>query len=47
MCTLLQGVFEVDHEKGLILSEIADGVSVEDVKAATGSSFQVRGRWLR
>ena len=43
---LLQGVFEVDYEKGLILSEIADGVSVDDVKAATGCSFQVRERQL-
>ena len=34
----------MDHEKGLKLSEIADGVSVEDVKAATGCSFQVRLR---
>lgn len=31
----------MDHSKGLVLSEIADGVSVEDVKAATGCSFQV------
>ena len=34
-------MFEVNHEKGLLLSEIADGVSVEDVKAATGCGFQV------
>ena len=34
--------FEVDREKGLKFSEIADGVSVEDVKAAIGCSFQVR-----
>ena len=32
----------MDFEKGLTLTEIADGVSVEDVKAATGCRFKVR-----
>ena len=34
-------MFEVNHEKGLVLSEIADDLSVEDIKAATGCGFQV------
>ena len=35
-------VFEVNREKGgLTLTELADGVSVEDVKARTGASFVV------
>ena len=37
----LQGVFEVDFDNGLTLIEIADGVSVEDIKAATKCSFKV------
>lgn len=43
-----QGVFEVNQSEGLTLSEIADRVSVEDVKAATGCIFQVSGKptWL-
>ena len=28
-------VFKVDHEKGLTLTEVADGVSVEDVSSCT------------
>jgi len=35
------GVFDVDPKKGLCLIEIADGISVEDVKAATGAPFVV------
>ena len=35
-------VFEVNRENGgLTLTELADGVSVEDVKAKTGASFVV------
>ncbi|CAD7970470.1 unnamed protein product [Amoebophrya sp. A120] len=34
-------VLEVDSEKGLVLTEIADGYSVEDVKAATGAPVKV------
>lgn len=34
-------VFEVSKEKGLLLMEVFDGVSVEDIRAATGSSFEV------
>ena len=37
----MQAVFEVDKEKGLQLVEIAEGVSTEDVTAATGSAFEV------
>lgn len=34
-------VFDVDHEKGLTLIEIADGVSVQDVIETTKCEFQV------
>lgn len=34
-------VFDVDHENGLILKEIADGVAVEDIIHNTGCEFQV------
>ncbi|XP_049866526.1 succinyl-CoA:3-ketoacid coenzyme A transferase 1, mitochondrial [Pectinophora gossypiella] len=34
-------VFEVDKEKGLILTELADGVSVEDILVNTGCEFHV------
>ena len=37
----MQGVFEVDFEKGLTLTEIGEGVSVEDIKAATKCNFKV------
>merc|ERR1712117_468257 len=30
------GVFEIDKEKGMVLTEIGDGFTVEDVQAATG-----------
>jgi 3-oxoacid CoA-transferase len=32
-------VFNVDKEEGLTLTEIADGVGVEDIIAATGCEF--------
>lgn len=35
------GVFEVHDGAGLILSEIADGTSVQDIVEATGCEFQV------
>jgi len=35
------GVFNVDPERGLILSEIAEGVDVQDVVEATGCEFEV------
>lgn len=38
---LLQGVFTVDKEAGLTLTEIADGIGVEDLIAATGCEFEV------
>ncbi|KAG8227254.1 hypothetical protein J437_LFUL003985 [Ladona fulva] len=34
-------VFEIDRENGLLLTEIADGVSVEDIIQSTGAEFQV------
>ena len=36
-----ESVFEVCKERGLVLVEVTEGVSVEDVRAATGASFQV------
>ena len=38
---LLQCVFEVDKDRGLRLTEISEGVSVDDVKASTGCPFEV------
>lgn len=37
----LQCVFEVDKEKGLLLTELADGVSVEEIVTGTGCEFNV------
>lgn len=34
-------VFEVDKEAGLTLTELVEGVSVEEVIASTGCEFQV------
>ena len=39
-----QGVFEVCEERGLTLVEIGEGVGVDDIRAATGASFQVHNR---
>ena len=39
---IMQGVFTVDFEKGLTLTEVGEGVSVEDIKAATKCNFKVR-----
>ncbi|KAK9871804.1 hypothetical protein WA026_014259 [Henosepilachna vigintioctopunctata] len=36
-----KGVFSVDKGKGLTLKEIADGFSVDDIKACTGCDFEV------
>ena len=38
---LFQGVFDVDFTKGLTLIEIADGVTVDEIKAKTEAPFQV------
>ena len=40
---VVQGVFEVSKERGLLLVEVGEGVGVEDVRAATqtGATFQV------
>lgn len=35
------GVFDVDFEEGLMLVEIAEGVTVEDVRAVTEAPFRV------
>lgn len=34
-------MFDVDGVKGLTLVEIAEGVSLEDIRAATGCQFEV------
>ncbi len=36
-------VFEVDHQKGLILTEVAPGSNVDEIRAKTGCSFEVAG----
>lgn len=36
-----QGVFDVDFSHGLTLIEIADGVTVDEVKAKTEAPFRV------
>lgn len=36
-----KGVFEVDKENGLTLTEVADGVSVEEILTTTACSFDV------
>ena len=38
-------MFDVDAEKGLTLIELAEVVSLEDVRAATGCQFEVRVEW--
>jgi 3-oxoacid CoA-transferase len=37
----IQGVFDVDFSKGLTLIEIADGVTVEEIKSKTEAPFTV------
>lgn len=39
--TCSQGVFDVDFSHGLTLIEIADGVTVEEIKAKTEAPFSV------
>lgn len=39
--TTAQAVFDVDFAHGLTLIEIADGVTVDEVKSKTGATFQV------
>ncbi len=34
-------MFEVDKSSGLILTEVFEGVGVEDIRAATGCDFKV------
>lgn len=35
------GVFDVDFTKGLTLVEIADGVTVEEIRSKTEAPFEV------
>ena len=37
----MQAVFEVDKVQGLLLTELYEGVSVDDIRAATGAPFKV------
>ena len=36
-----QGVFEIDKDTGITLTEIGEGFSVEDVKEATGCELNI------
>ncbi|XP_060528963.1 succinyl-CoA:3-ketoacid coenzyme A transferase 1, mitochondrial [Cylas formicarius] len=36
-----KGVFDIDHENGLTLVELAEGVAIEDVLMSTGCNFRV------
>jgi 3-oxoacid CoA-transferase len=36
-----QGVFDVDFNEGLTLVEIADGVTVDEIRAKTEAPFKV------
>ena len=36
-----QCVFNVDKHKGLMLTELAENVTVKDIKTSTGCSFSV------
>jgi 3-oxoacid CoA-transferase len=38
---VVQGVFDVDFATGLTLVEIADGVTVEEIKSKTEAPFKV------
>ena len=38
---LKQAVFEVVEERGLVLTEVAEGVTVQEVVDATGCMFEV------
>ena len=39
--TRIQCVFDVDFTEGLTLIEVADGVTVDEVRAKTGAEFKV------
>ncbi len=42
MLTWIQCVFQVDREKGILtLTEVAPGVSVDEVRSKTDASFTV------
>lgn len=36
-----KAVFDVDKEKGLTLLEIADDLTLDELKACTGSDFKI------
>jgi len=38
---MLQCVFDVDFTEGLTLIEVADGVTVDEVRSKTGADFKV------
>lgn len=39
--TPFQGVFEVDKNDGIVMTEIGDDLSVEDVQKATGCKLNI------
>ncbi len=39
--SLSKGVFSITRGKGMTLVEIADGITVDEVRAATGAPFDV------
>ena len=41
LCYFFQCVFEVNKDKGLTLTELWPGVSIQDVQVSTGCNFEV------
>lgn len=41
MLTILQAVFDVDFTDGLTLVEVAEGVTVDEIKSKTDAPFKV------
>jgi 3-oxoacid CoA-transferase len=41
LLTFVQCVFDVDFTEGLTLIEVADGVTVDEVRSKTGAEFKV------
>lgn len=44
MLTEMQCVFDVDFTEGLTLIEVADGVTVDEVRLKTGADFNVAAK---